>query len=421
MRTLATGDYTAAQVEAALRDGFGVDTVEFKVLDRDLNDIADLTDNVAAARVDMNIDRTIKGSLTLDVVPHDIPDDVSDLDTAWFTYYLQPWWLILMPDGGWARFPLGVFVWNPPDRDVDGDTADGDRGDTWHLVLGDRCHDLDTSGPGPGGHKVAPDEKVTDAVKRVLRRAGITDTTGIVDSDETAGAWYTWTLVRNKRAVPAPHAPFGVRITSEDTQPETWLTVAEDLLDSIGYTSVWFDGDGRPRAQPHAVLSKASPEVTYTTGQDGVVLRPQRSKHNPARIANRVFCRAQRRNGDLLYGMADLDDVVPGHPLSHGVIDRYIDAVEDVHVAPSKSALDARARKKLLQRISTYQTFTLDTMAWPVHEAFDTVGVSIAGDTELDGENVFHERRWSMVLRSRGGDEGTMTHDLARLVQVAES
>lgn len=421
MRTLAVDGYTAAEVESQLRAGGAVTACEFRLLDVDLNHIGDLTPNVIEATVEHDIERPIKGSLTLDLVPNDFPDEAPDLDTAWFAYYVQPWWMTRMPDGGWARFPLGVFGWHPPDRQIDGVTPLLERADIWHVVLGDRCHDLDTTGPGPGGHKVAPDEKVTDAVKRVLRRAGIAETDGIVNSDELANAWYTWTLVRDTRAVAAPNAPFGVRITNDDTQPETWRTVTDDLLESIGYTSIWFDGHGLPQAQPADSLSTTSADVVYRTGEDGVVLRPQRSEHNPQRIANLVVCRAQRRNGSLLYGQADLDDVVPGHPLAYSTIGRHIRVIEDVSVAPSKSALEARARKKLLNRISTFQTFELDTLAWPAHEAFDVVGVGIDGDVELGGEVLFHERRWSFVLRSAGDKEGTMNHDLSRIVQVAAS
>lgn len=418
MRSLATDGYTAAQVESQLRAGTGVDTCEFWLLDNDLNHIADLTSNVTEAVVEVNVDRPIKGSLRLEVVPHDLPEEAPDLADAWYRYFVQPWWMVGMPDGGWARFPMGVFVWRPPDRQMDGVTADGGDGDSWDLELGDRCHDLDSSGPGPGGFKVGPDEKVTDAVKRVLRRAGITDTGGIVDSDEVTNAWLTWSLVRNTRAVAAPNTPFGVRLAADDTQPERWRTISDDLLDSIGYTSIWFDGDGRPRAQPEDQLARTSADVVYDTGVDGVVLRPQRTEHDPTRLANRVFCRAQRRNGGLLYGSATADEVAPGHPLSRGVIGRDLDVVMDVNVAPSKSALDAQSRKKLLRRLSTYQTLELETLAWPAHEAFDVVGVELAGDSEFGEMVLLHERSWSMVLRG-GQDEGSMSHRLSRIVQVA--
>lgn len=420
MRTLASGVYTADQVEARLRSASGADSAEFWVLDQDMNKIGDLTENVTAATVDVDVDRAVKGSLTLSVVPHDLPD-IDDFRTAWFRYYIQPWWLLTMGDGGTARWPMGVYLWHPPDRAITGRTADGDSDEEWALTLGDRTHDLDMTGPGAGpGFKATPEELVTDVVRRVLVRAGITDTDGIAPSTEAAGAYYTWSLVRDRVRIPHSLSPTGKRIVTDDTEPETWLSIADQLLDSIGYSSLWFDADGHPRAQPASILDRTAPTVVYDTAADGVVLRPQNTKHDPSRLANRVWCRAQRRNGTLLAGKADADDVVPGHPLSQGVIGRYIDVVEDVKIAPSKPALEARARKKLLKRLATYETFSLDTLAWPAHEAFDIVGVRLDDDPEFGEQATFHERSWSMTLRSQGEDEGTMTHDLSRLIQVAD-
>lgn len=418
MRTLASGYYTADQVEAQLRSGAGVDTTEFRVLDRDLNHIADITDNVTDATVDIDIDREVKGSLDLKIVPHNLPD--LPLTTAWFRYHIQPWWLLRMPDLGWASFPMGIYLWHPPDRDTVDVAAGGGSGDEWTLTLGDRTHDLNMSGPGMGGFRAHPDELVTDVVRRVLVRNGIVDNDGVAPSDERLGAFYAWSMVRDTVRVPARLSPSGTRIMTEDTEPETWLSIIDQLLDSIGYSSLWFDLGGLPRAQPASVLNVAAPEIVYDTADDGVLLSPQRIENDPSRLANRVWCRAQRRNGTLRIAKADADDLVPGHPISQGVIGRYIDAVEDVKVAPGQKAIDARARKKLLRRLATYQTFTLDTLAWPAHEAHDLVGVQLAGDPEFGDQVTLHERSWSMVLRSSSGDrEGTMTHELSRLVQLA--
>lgn len=420
MRTLASPPYTADQVETRLRGGAGADDAEFWILDQDMNVIGDLTQNVTAATVDIDIDRAVKGSLTLAVVPHDLPD-IDGLRTAWFRYYIQPWWLLRMDDGGTARWPMGVYLWHPPDRAISGRTATADSDEEWALTLGDRTHDLDMTGPGAGpGFKTTPDELVTDVVARALVRAGITDTTGIAPSAETVGAYYTWSLVRDRVRIPHSLSPTGKRIVTDDTEPETWLSIVDQLLDSIGYSNLWFDATGRARAQPASTLDRVAPTIVYDTAADGVVLRPQNTKHDPSRLANRVWCRAQRRNGTLLAGKADANDVVPGHPISQGVIGRYIDIVEDIKIAPSKPALEARARKKLLKRLSTYETFTLDTLAWPAHEAFDTVAVRLDDDPEFGAEAVFHEQAWSMTLRGQGDEEGTMTHELSRLVQVAD-
>lgn len=418
MRTLATGTYTAEQVEAQLRSSAAVDTMTCDVLDRDLNVIGDLTQNITEAVVDLDVDRAVKGSLKLTVTPHDLPD-IDDFPTAWFRYYVRPNWCLRMPDGGTATFPMGVFVWHPPDRDITGAPATGGRGDDWTLTLGDRTHDLDMSGPGGAGFKAHPDELVTDVVRRVLVRNGIVDNDGISPSDERLGAFYTWSMTRDAVTTPARLSPSGRRITTEDTEPETWLSIIDQLLDSIGYSSLWFDHDGLPRAQPASALDTTDPQVVYDTAADGVLLSPQKTQHDPGRLANRVWCRAQKRNGTLRIAKADADVVVPGHPISHGVIGRYIDVVEDVKVAPGQKPLEARARKKLLRRLATYQTFDLDTLAWPAHEAYDNVGIQLADDPEFGDQVTMHERSWSMVLRSTGSNEGTMTHHLSRLVQVA--
>lgn len=418
MRTLASGTYTAAEVEARLRAPAAVDSMTCDILDRDLSVIGDLTDNITEATVDIDVDRAVKGSFKVTVSPHDLPD-IADFPTAWFRYYLRPWWQIRMPDGGTASWPMGIYVWHPPDRAITGPPPTGGRGDDWTLTLGDRTHDLDMSGPGGPGFKAHPDELVTDVVRRVLVRNGITDNDGIAPSDELMGAWYTWSLTRDAVTTPARLSPSGTRITTEDTEPETWLSIIDQLLDSIGYSSLWFDGAGLPRAQPASALDTTDPEVVYDTASDGVMLTPQKTKHDPARLANRVWCRAQKRNGTLRIAKADADVVVPGHPISRGVIGRYIDVVEDVKVAPGQKALEARARKKLLRRLATYQTFDLDTLAWPAHEAFDNVGIRLDGDPEFGDQVTMHERSWSMVLRSTGSTEGTMTHRLSRLVQIA--
>ena len=107
MRTLATGTYTAEQVEARLRSSAAVDTMTCDVLDRDLNVIGDLTQNITEAVVDLDVDRAVKGSLKLTVTPHDLPDP-ADFPTAWFRYYVRPNWCLRMPDGGTATYPMGI-------------------------------------------------------------------------------------------------------------------------------------------------------------------------------------------------------------------------------------------------------------------------------------------------------------------------
>lgn len=431
MRSLATDAYTAAQVEAALHAATGRFSCRFDLLDDDLNYVADLSPWVRAADLDVDTERPIKGGLNLTLAPDsDLP--VDDLATALWRYCVKPWWQVVMDDGGVAAYPLGVFSWVKPDRAVEGqrDQAHGGVVQEWTAKLGDLGHWIDLSGPGPGGFKVVPSDLVTDVIVRVLKRLGFRDMSGVKHSTQKAGSYYTWSLVRNTTARPwrvdAAH-PYGISITSNTTVPETWRTVLGDLTDAIGYDEVWFNGDGVPQVGPARALQRTDPDKVYDTEKDQGLILSMGASHEWSRIANRVFCRAQRKSGTLYYGMADADKVVPGHPLSHGVTNRYVDLVVDVPATASASALEAQARSILLKRLATFQVVELEAMIWPVHEPFDVVGLAFSGDDEFDapaiggssgGEFMFHQASYRATLRADDDSEGRMTHQLHRTVQV---
>lgn len=426
MRKLAANGYTAAAVEDALRAQTGRYSTRYDLLDSDLSYVLDLTPYVESATVSVDTTRAIMGGLDLTLTPDsDLP---SDLVSGLWQYTVKVWWQVLMPDGGAAEFPLGVYVWGRPDRTVAGhrDRVSTGVEEQWSLTLGDLGHWLDLSGPGPGGFKVKPDDLVTDQIVRVLRRAGFRDMSGIRPSTHRAGSYYTWSIVRNTVAIPwekdAAH-PFGISITSDSTTPETWRTVLTDLTESIGYDEVWFDGDGAPQAAPSRALQRAEPDALFDTKEDGITLAFGVG-HDWAHIANRVFCRTQRKSGDLMYGMADANKLVPNHPLAQRQTGRYVDLALDVKVSPAVSALEARARSILLRRLSTFQIADLTTMVWPAAEPFDVVGVSYDGDPEFDtdvspaGPKNFHVTGYSTALRTRGDDEGTTEWNLRRTVQA---
>lgn len=414
MRTLATGNYTHDQVAAQLRASTATVATRYELLDRDLNTAGDITSSVIDGQVTVNADRVIKGSLDLTLRP------IEDLRGALFQYHIKPWHRIRMPDGGWAEHPLGVFVWVDPSRDVDGPATGGGVLEEWAVTLGDRGHHLDTTGPGPSGFRGLIDDQVTDVVAAALRRAGIVDTSGVQPSGETLSENLTWTMTRN--TVRGRHTRRGGQLRAgvlldSSTTPESMGGIADDLLDGIGYYTVWFDGDGVPQGTPARDLATTDPDITYDSSTDSVILSPSQSEHDPGNIANRVFVRSQNNVGTLQAGFADLDTVIPGHPLSQGVIGRYIDATVDDQIGGGQAGRDRRARRELYRRLSTYQTFTLETLPWPAHEAFDVVEVRIDGDPEFGDGAVFHERGWSLELPSERSS-GRMTHDLSRVRRV---
>src|SRR6476619_3961670 len=154
MRTLATSVFGADAVETALRASTGVIGCRFDVLDNNLSIVGTLDDLVTAASVEMNVDRTIKGSLTLRMLP------ATSLVDMLFQRRIRPVLQIGMPGGLTAEYTMGVYVWNTPSRS----RPDGGA-EVWDIVLGDQMHVLDAGGPGINGWTVASGTAISSAIQ----------------------------------------------------------------------------------------------------------------------------------------------------------------------------------------------------------------------------------------------------------------
>jgi hypothetical protein len=383
--------YTSAQINARLYDAAVPMGARFDLLDaRDAYQGAlpagtDATapGSIIAAKVSMNVDRAIKGALELTMLPD------SRLVNQLFLRRIRPWLQISMPNGDIVEFPVGTYIWNVPTRDLEPGL------EIWNVTLGDKGHLLDAGGPGPAGFSAATGELVTDVVKRALTQIGLTDFTRIAPAQTVVTADLTWGL------------------SDADGQPMTWTKVLEALLGPANYYSLFFDGNGLPVARQVPDLSHAPADVTYSTDTSSITLGATVNQ-DLARIGNRVTVIAKSPSGFTGSSTADANTLVPNHPLSQASIGYYIDQRIDDQVSSTQTSLDSRARSELYQALSCYESATLNTLANPVHEAFDVVGFQWTGDSEFSTAANFHERAWSIDLF-----EFTMTHELRRLVTAS--
>lgn len=403
MRSLAAGGYTAAQVEAQLRAPACRYTARFEVLDADLRHAGDLQ-GVYGASVDFDADREIKGALDLEL----IPDETLTGDL--FRMRIKPWFGVVMPDGGIAEHPQGVYVWTTPDRELAGV---GDA-ETWKVTLPDQGWVLEMSGPGVQPHRIDSGDRYTASIRQALNRAGFDDLVGVVASDEVTEEMMSWGRRRNIVFGIRPNGRWDVQV---DTTPETWRTILGDLTDAIGYDDTWFDHNGLPRVAPAVDFASADPDVTYATEADGILLTPVPVTHELDRIANRVFARSKARRGNHMnVGVADLNDLMPDHPLAERNIRAYIDIDIDVPAGQGAAALEAQARRTLYRRLAAMETVATPSLAWPVHGAYDYVGVRFDGDRQLDTEGRFRESAWDLTMVTEGEGVGVMNHRLQRIV-----
>lgn len=411
------GRYTPAQVEAQLRSAAAAVGVRYELLDRDLNSAGDLT-TVTDGRVESNGGQAIIGALDVTLEP------VDELRDMAFRAHVKPWWQLRMPDGGTVEWPMGVYVWNTPARSV------APEAELWKATMGDRTHLLDVAGPGPAGFTGFADDRITDLIRRVLDRVGM-PADGVADTDDELAEGKSWQFVTKRNAArrrreyleglweaeqrPGPKRALArqlaeARRRAPDIESSTvsWLTILSELHDAAGFAPPWFDADGVYQARPHRDLAADDADLLLATDPDGLLVSVETQVDLTA-IANRVHLRGENARNAQIGGSADANDVVPGHPLSEGVIGFFIDYADDDPVAGSPEALARRARRTLLEKLAGFETASTPSIAWPTHEPGDLIALRVDDDADLADETIWEQTRFTFELAT-----GDMTRELRR-------
>lgn len=406
MRTLATPSYTSSQVAAVLHSGVNSVTSNYQILNRHFDVIGEVNPQggtpsdergVFYSKVEWQVDRTVIGALSL----RNMPDYTNLGIDKKFQRFIKPFVSVRMPNGGFASYALGVYLWHgePKRKFV------GINHETWELTLGDQLQMLDMTGPTTGGFIVGKGQPLTDAIVAILQQTPVRqDYTGIISSPATASQALTWTSNLDNKSTPL-----------------TWLAILQALHVWIGYDPPWFDADGRYIARPARNLRTAPQDVIYQTSVNpladdtrmgGLLLNGPEVDTNITAFANRVISRIQ--SGDSYRShIADANDLWPNHPLRQGLLGFYVDKIVDIQAGTLAQDLQAVAESELQDALSTQQVVTLDSLAWPVHEAFDVVAFRFKNTTDFESPVVFQERGWSLELTNNG----YMTHTLRRLYQ----
>lgn len=454
LTTNATGGYTLAQLTERLTSDGAAFSCRFDILDPFLNKTANVGEiDATDAVVEYDSTREIVGSLGLTMLPNETINRP-------FYYRIKPWFRLQMLDGGFAEWPLGVYLWNVPLRD-----NVGRPDEYWTLTLGDQTQVLQLAGPGATGHAIGKGAVITDEIARVVALLGM-DTSGIVPSPATVTDSLHWGVYGSRKATSTANARYwaayhrwqaaeaawkaevsrlahmglpghhnGVSLdaikqrlaTARKHQPKrptkpshskpfagepatSWLDVLGQLHAVGGYFPPYFDLTGRYRAQPQPDLPTAVPAMTYSDGANGVVVTPAQASDDLSAVCNRVFAQGQTANGYFDIGVADLDAIVPGHPLGQQTIGFYIDVTVQDQASTTNAGLVQTAAAELHRRTSTLRQYNVETLAWPVHEANEILQLALSADAEIGTGVLCIETDWALDLR-----EASMTHVMQRI------
>jgi len=231
---------------------------------------------------------------------------------------------------GW---PLGVFVPSAPSAAW----ADGVR--SWTVELLGMCTTLDqdrlpTSLSYPAG------TVVTDAVRAQIMAAGQSGA-AVTDSPATLAGGMVWEAGTSR------------------------LQVINDMLAAAGYWSLSTDGDGRFVAEPYVRPAERDPRYGFLDGDDAIYLDAFTRDQDVYSIPNRV----------VLVGVADgatpaltatAENTNPDSPWGYPRRGYWITYAETGIEATSQSALDALARRRLIDMSSATATVNLQHALVPL-------------------------------------------------------
>lgn len=418
----ADGRYTHEEVVAKLLDPAGLVGQRFEVRDPGGSTRFELTD-VFDATVSLNSDQEIKGACQMVLAADD-----RLLGRPFFfriACFLQ---VGPMHDGGTAELPAGVYVFPDAERTIYVGPDGVEHDERFAVTMADQQLLLESFPlDGLTGERGEP---VTDVIVRALLAAGVTDTSGVVPSDETLDEGLRWTVKRGaqkRRRVPRRRYERSLRryhrmvsqgrarrrprrYVWKDRQetPETLNAIVDDLADSVGYDPGFFDLTGRYKLGPARDVSVESPDFTYAAGQNGVILEDIQVTPNMEELANYVIARTTTAGGKQRIATADLNDILPDHPLAEHHHGFYFPVPLDETRATSVEALEQRARRHLLEQANYYRTARLVTAAMPLHETPDIYGLVLPGvDGFEDGTGAWQGIGWSMNLFGEA-----MEHDI---------
>lgn len=411
-RSLAvpSAGYTEEQVREALTKGVGVFRTRVDVYNLDGSHVETI-DEITRGKVTFDGERAIPLGLDLTFAP------LEALRNRPLQFLLNPVCEIgPMPNGDLVGFSQGVFAYTQPRRNV------YPRGqERWHITTGDKTFFLDADGPGLDRLQVKADSGVDDAIRRVLERAGDTDFSGIVATDETFPNTLQYDLLHGARWKRVKKRTGEVEWKNIEGSQETYRLILDDWQEDIGYDRPHYSLDGVYRARPARSLNAGGADHEYVAGRpeegddtfllpdDGVELDP-----DFAHVANVVHGVAQNKKDADFPATADLNDLLPDHPLAERKVRRYVKATITPSAAGAHKTIAAACQRELFDRISYFETTELETSYNPAHDLFDVVSLRIPDDPDLDTAGLYYEKGWTLDLIT-----GRMTHDLRRLYRLA--
>lgn len=355
MIDLATGGYTAEEVQKALHAAYGSRRIYYRYdrLDAHKVTLGALYAEDGSIKLDYNADIMRTGRFT-------IRDDPA---VNWQAELLRPWFGLIMPDGGRAEWPLGLFYMPTAPKT-------GSR----HVYREIEAYDTTTilwDDQVTSRYQIPKGSKYTAALSAIFASVGVFD--AIIEPSEsvtqTALEWEAGTAKGE---------------------------IVQQLLTADNYEPLMADAWGRWRCRKYKDPRARRAEYNYTADDLSVMLPDPTVDDDLFHLPNvfvGVVSRPDRPAMSFTYEITD-----PKSPLAavnRG--GRHVTETKIYEDAASAIALEADVRRRASQASSYFSSLKFSTAPMPHHAAGDVLWIE---DGDIRGK--YQEMKWSLDLQAGG-------------------
>lgn len=372
MLELGIGGYTKEQVinQLHMRQGSREVAFRYDLLNIDEVKIGELTAQLGSNRVSMHSLAQIKrtGHFTFK------ENELKDVD--WLNDRIRPTFCLQMPDGGWVEWPLGTFLISSPTRRHNASvTREIEAYDASVILLEDKFDNR---------YRIPAGTKYIEAITSVLTGVGI------------------WKVnIANHPGTLATDKEFEIGTDK--------LTAINELLETINYTSLWFDEYGYATAKPYILPTNREAEYAYRTNSISII--------HPGAL-----------NEVDLFNVPNIWIVAVSSPEIETLVSKYVNSwptsktstvsrkrnivdfrtIDDIY---DQQTLDAYAKRLAYGASQVYDKLVFDSANMPHHSYSDMLLIDHKG---LDINSKFSETSWEMDLSSGG----RMKHECRRVIYI---
>jgi hypothetical protein len=299
-------------------------------------------------------------------------------DIDWLSDRIRPVFCLQMPDGGWAEWPLGVFLLSSPTR----------KDENGQIKRSIEAYD---------GSLILKEDKFTD---RYFIPAGTKYTTAVIDILNAAGIWKINILDHD-----------GTLATDLEFEIGTEkLFAVNELLAAINYTSLWVDENGYFVAQPYVLPTDKDPEYEYRTDDLSIIHPGSTEELDLFSVPNKWVRYVSNPDRDTVLRSEYINDLAtsPTSTINRGRTIVDIDAVEDI---VDQTTLDEFTKRIAYNASQVYGRFDFSTALMPHHSYYNCLFIE---HTDFGIAHKYMESSWAMDLHANG----VMTHSCRRVIQI---